>query len=57
MYELIFYLYRVDKSDKKSLRILYKYQYYLTKHEKNTNPEWGKFIEAMESLYPIITIQ
>ncbi len=57
MYELIFYLYRTDQSDKKGLRILYKYQYYLTKHEKNANPEWGKFIEAMESLYPIITIK
>nr|WP_312577681.1 hypothetical protein [Sedimentibacter sp.] len=28
MYELIFYLYRTDQSDKKGLRILYKYQYY-----------------------------
>lgn len=53
MYELIFYLYRTNCSDKKSLRMLYKYQYHLTKHEKNTNPEWGHFIEAMESLYPV----
>ena len=33
--------------------MLYKYYYYLTPHEKNINPEWGKFIEAMEALYPL----
>ncbi len=53
MYEILFYLYRTNNRDKKSLRMLYKYQYYLTKHEKNTNPEWGQFIEAMEFLYPV----
>lgn len=53
MYELIFYLYRTNGNDKKALRMLYKYQYYLTKHEKDTNPEWGQFIEAMEALYPV----
>lgn len=53
MYEIIFYLYRTNASDKKALRILYKYQYYLTKHKKDTNPEWGQFIEAMDALYPI----
>jgi hypothetical protein len=57
MYELIFYLYRTNKSDKKDLRILYKYQYHLTKHEKNTNPKWSIFIEAMEALYPVDLIQ
>ncbi|MDD4047897.1 MAG: hypothetical protein PHI90_03575 [Clostridia bacterium] len=51
MYELIFYLYYTGSSAKKDLRILYKYQYYLTKHEKRTNPEWGKFIETMQTLY------
>jgi len=34
MYELIFYLYRTDSSEKKNLRILYKYQYHLTNYEK-----------------------
>ena len=53
MYELIFYLYKTNSSDKKSLRMLYKYQYHLTKNEKDTNPEWGEFIETMELLYPI----
>ena len=52
IYELIFFLYRTKKSGKKDLRILYKYQYHLTKREKNTNPEWGQFIESMEDLYP-----
>jgi hypothetical protein len=54
MYELIFYLYKTNGSDKKDLRILYKYQYYLTKYEKEINPEWGQFIEAMEALYPVV---
>lgn len=54
MYELIFYLYKTNNSNNKSLKMLYKYQYYLTKQEKNINPEWGKFIEAMVSLYPVV---
>jgi hypothetical protein len=53
IYELIYYLYKKDNNDKKSLKMLYKYYYYLTPHEKNINPEWGKFIEAMEALYPL----
>lgn len=57
MYELIFYLYKTDKSDKKALRMLYKYQYYLTSREKETNPEWGKFIETMDALYPVDLIK
>lgn len=52
IYELIYYLYKKDNCDKKSLKMLYKYYYYLTPHEKTINPEWGKFIEAMETLYP-----
>jgi hypothetical protein len=51
MFELIYYLYLKNKEDKKSLRMLYKYQYYLTEHEKRTNPEWGDFISQMNVLY------
>lgn len=51
MYELIYYLYKTEKYDKKALRILYKYQYYLTPGDKRTNPEWGNFIEQMDVLY------
>ncbi len=51
MYELIFYLYFKNLGDKASLRMLYKYQYHLTDYEKRTNPEWGEFTSAMESLY------
>ncbi len=51
MYELIFYLYKTNKSDNKALRMLYKYQYYLTSHEKQRNPEWSQFINIMEALY------
>ena len=51
MFELIYYLYLKNKEDKKSLRMLYKYQYCLTEHEKRTNPEWGDFINQMNVLY------
>ncbi len=51
MYELIYYLYSLSLADKKSLRMLYKYQYLLTNREKSTNPEWGEFIKIMGTLY------
>jgi hypothetical protein len=51
MSEIIFYLCVRTPSLRKSLRMLYKYQYHLTKSEKTTNPEWGSFIKSMESLY------
>lgn len=51
MYELIYYLYKTDRYDRKALRILYKYQYYLTPGEKNTNPDWKGFVEQMDVLY------
>lgn len=51
MYEIIYYLYMNDLSSKKDLRILYKYQYYLTKKEKQENPEWGEYISRMDVLY------
>lgn len=51
MYEIIYYLYMNDLSSKTDLRILYKYQYYLTKKEKQENPEWGEYISRMDELY------
>ena len=57
MYELIFYLYKTGAADKQALRMLYKYQYYLTSREKETNTGWGVFIEAMEALYAVRAIQ
>ncbi|PKL26932.1 MAG: hypothetical protein CVV46_14160 [Spirochaetae bacterium HGW-Spirochaetae-2] len=51
MYEIIFYLCVRTPSLRKSLRMLYKYQYYLTKNEKSTNPEWESFVKSMESMY------
>ena len=51
MYELIFYLYVKELGDKQSLKMLYKYEYYLTDHEKRTNPEWGEFTNFMKALY------
>jgi len=52
MHEVIFYLYNTGIGDKKSLRMLYKYQYHLTQNEKKFNPEWNQFIKLMEALYP-----
>lgn len=51
MYELIYYLYKTCRYDNKALRILYKYQYYLTPRDKRTNPEWGCFTEQIDLLY------
>ena len=51
MYELIYYLYKTGRYDNKALRILYKYQYYLTAVDKRINPEWGCFVEQMDLLY------
>jgi hypothetical protein len=54
MYELIYYLHNMNFGDKKSLRMLYKYQYNLTPYEKRNNPEWGQFVEGMDSLYSCV---
>lgn len=51
MYELIYFLYKTGRYDNKALRILYKYQYYLTAGDKRINPEWGCFVEQMDLLY------
>jgi hypothetical protein len=51
MYELIYYLFRNDLADKTAMKMLYKYQYYLTDREKSTNPSWGDFSSSMDSLY------
>lgn len=50
-YEVIYYLYRKGKYDNEALRALYKYQYYNTTQEKNSNPGWGEFVECMDILY------
>lgn len=51
MYELLYFLYKKGKSNRKYLKAIYKIQYHLTKHEKDINLEWGKFIEAMDAMY------
>ncbi len=41
MFELIYYLcVKKIREIEKNLKMLYKYQYYLTELEKRTNPEW-----------------
>ena len=52
-YEIVYYLYRLEKYDSKKLRILYKYMYYMTNGDKKTNPDWGTFIEGMKHLYDV----
>jgi len=51
MYDVIYYLYCVGKYPTEGLRLLYKYEYYLTKQEKKMNLAWGEFIEKMNALY------
>jgi len=51
MYELIYYLYTKNLSDKQALKYLYRYQYHLTKREKLTNPNWNEFVDDMNDLY------
>lgn len=51
MFDVIYYLCKMGKYDNKGLRLLYKYQYYLTKKEKLQNPEWGDFMKKMNLLY------
>jgi len=38
-------------TDPKELRVMYKYLYYLSKNDRQVNPEWGQFIQAMQLLY------
>ena len=56
MYELIFYMYKTTSANIDNLRMLYKYQYYLTSREKETNPGWSTFLAALEALYPILSL-
>lgn len=51
MYDVIYYLYRTNRYSREGLRLLYKYEYYLTKREKEENPNWSDFIQAMDLLY------
>lgn len=51
MYDVIYYLYCTGKYPPDGLRLLYKYEYYLTKQEKKMNLAWGEFIEKMNALY------
>lgn len=50
-YEVIYYFVKNGIGDVDRLRSIYKYLYYLTKNDKNTNPSWGEFIERMDILY------
>lgn len=47
MYDVIYYLYCTRKYPPDGLRLLYKYEYYLTKQEKKMNLAWGEFMRIM----------
>lgn len=47
MYELIYYLCKNNLGSKTAMKMLYKYQYYLTNHKKSINPSWGDFSSSL----------
>ncbi|TFJ93430.1 hypothetical protein [Lentibacillus salicampi] len=51
LYEIIYYLSKLQMADSKEMRFLYKFHYYLTSHEKKTNPSWNDFRMGMDRLY------
>jgi len=51
MNELLYYLCKIQLGNTSAMKMLYKYLYYLTEREKNTNPNWGDYFSMMEKLY------
>lgn len=51
LYEIIYYLYKMRMADSKEMRLLYRFHYFLTNHEKSSNPNWNDFKEGMDKLY------
>ncbi|AZS13229.1 hypothetical protein [Paenibacillus lutimineralis] len=55
IYELLYYLRRMEMVEPEDgvngLKMIYKYLYYLTKKEKQDNPQWGEFYQLMDGLY------
>lgn len=51
MHELLYYLCKIELGNKVAMKMLYKYQYFLTEREKSLNPTWGNYFSMMESLY------
>ncbi|MGL4761922.1 MAG: hypothetical protein ACRCWG_10785 [Sarcina sp.] len=50
-FEVLYYFKRKNIGDPKYLKMFFKYMYRLTKKEVSYNPEWGKFITKMDTLY------
>lgn len=50
-YEIMYYFWKNNMSNSKSIKLFYKYMYRLTEKEKKYNPEWNGFIEKMDILY------
>lgn len=50
MHELIYYLLEKGAARPKPLRALYKYLYHLTQKDKQSNPEWNRFVSVMKGL-------
>ncbi len=51
LFELIYYLYKKSDVERKNLKMLYKFYYYLTKYEQSINIGWGDFIKEMDKIY------
>lgn len=51
MFELIYFFFKKGYSSSKNLKMLYKYEYYLTQREKSVNPNWNDFVSMMDTLY------
>ena len=51
LYEIIYYMTKTQPEYSKTLRALYKYNYYLSKKEKAQNPSWEIFIQTFDKLY------
>lgn len=52
-YEGIYFLFKMGDIDKETARKLYRYQYFLTKREKQQNPSWDAFCTGMDKLYTL----
>lgn len=52
-YEGIYYLCKLGDIERNVARKLYRYQYYLTRGEKESNPPWAEFYERMDELYAV----
>ncbi|MFF2878140.1 hypothetical protein ACFVR2_17645 [Gottfriedia sp. NPDC057991] len=51
IYEIAYYLVRMNMCTSNQMKTIYKYIYHLTPKEKSNNLSWGEFLTAMDTLY------